>query len=89
MLNTLALRQILSSADVPLTLTACGGGDDGSLPPPSWIGTKQLGVANQIIFGNAVATDSKGNVYVTDSTTDGLEGNTLTGLMISPYEILY
>ena len=48
-------------------------------PPSAWVGTKQLGAADQITFGNALATDSGGNVYVAGSTKGGLDGNTLTG----------
>jgi hypothetical protein len=48
-------------------------------PPSTWVGTKQLGAADQITFGNALATDSGGNVYVAGSTKGGLDGNTLTG----------
>jgi hypothetical protein len=54
-------------------LTACGGG----VPP--WIGTKQLGVAGQNTYGESVATDANGNVYVAGANTGGLDGNTLTG----------
>jgi hypothetical protein len=46
----------------------------------SWVGTKQLGVANQLTFGNAVGTDSSGNVYVAGSTRGGLDGNAVTGM---------
>ena len=75
------------SAVVVLTITACGGGDssvvtsslDSSAPTSSWVGTKQMGATNQITFGNAVATDSRGNVYVVGSTKGGLDGNTSTG----------
>ena len=48
-------------------------------PPSTWVGTKQLGAADQITFGNALATDSGGHVYVAGSTKGGLDGNTLTG----------
>jgi hypothetical protein len=51
-----------------------------SEPTSAWAGTKQLGSANQVTFGNAVATDSRGNVYVTGSTKGGLDGNSLTGI---------
>ena len=41
--------------------------------------TRQLGVAGGTTFGNSVATDSSGNVYVAGYTSGGLDGNTLTG----------
>jgi hypothetical protein len=41
--------------------------------------TKQLGVAGQRTYGNSVATDAGGNVYVTGYTTGGLDGNALMG----------
>lgn len=46
----------------------------------SWVGAKQMGVANQLTFGNAVGTDRSGNVYVTGSTRGGLDGNAVTGV---------
>ena len=60
-------------------LAACGGGDS-STAPSSWVGTKQLGTTNKLTYGNAVATDANGNVYVTGSTTGGLDGNSVTGI---------
>jgi hypothetical protein len=41
--------------------------------------TKQIGVAGTDTSGNSVATDASGNVYVSGTTTGGLDGNTLTG----------
>ena len=41
--------------------------------------TRQLGVAGQITYGQSVATDANGNVYVAGETKGGLDGNTLTG----------
>ncbi|MFL5814580.1 MAG: SBBP repeat-containing protein, partial [Bdellovibrionia bacterium] len=41
--------------------------------------TKQLGVASRWTQGNAVATDSSGNIFVTGYTNGGLDGNTVTG----------
>lgn len=41
--------------------------------------TRQMGVASQDTFGNAVTSDSFGNVYVAGDTTGGLDGNSLTG----------
>jgi len=42
--------------------------------------TKQLGVAGQDTYGNSVATDANGNVYISGYTTGGLDGNTRTGI---------
>ncbi len=41
--------------------------------------TKQLGVAGSLTYGQSVATDASGNVYVAGYTYGGLDGNTLTG----------
>jgi len=41
--------------------------------------TRQLGVSTKDTFGNSVATDASGNVYVAGNTEGGLDGNTLTG----------
>jgi hypothetical protein len=40
--------------------------------------TKQLGT-NSMDSGNGVTTDSSGNIYVTGSTSGGLDGNTSSG----------
>jgi len=69
----LFIRPILVVA-FSLILVACGGDYE-----PPWIGTKQLGVTSANTIGNSVATDISGNVYVTGSTTGGLDGNTLAG----------
>jgi hypothetical protein len=45
--------------------------------------TRQMGVAGQDTVGQSVATDANGNVYVAGSTTGGLDGNTLTGIIES------
>ncbi len=42
--------------------------------------TKQLGVAGTLTYGQSVATDASGNVYVAGATYGGLDGNTLTGI---------
>ena len=41
--------------------------------------TKQMGVAGANTFGNSVAIDFSGGVYVAGYTSGGLDGNTLTG----------
>ncbi len=41
--------------------------------------TKQMGVVGGVTFGQSVATDASGNVYVSGITSGGLDGNTLTG----------
>jgi uncharacterized delta-60 repeat protein len=48
-------------------------------PSGTVLWTRQLGVASTNVNGNAVATDSSGNIFVTGDTTGGLDGNTLTG----------
>jgi hypothetical protein len=41
--------------------------------------TRQLGVTGRTTYGESVATDANGNVYVAGFTGGGLDGNTLTG----------
>jgi outer membrane protein assembly factor BamB len=41
--------------------------------------TKQLGVSSKDTYGQSVATDSSGNVFIGGYTTGGLDGNALTG----------
>jgi len=51
--------------------------------------TQQLGVAAQDTYGESVATDANGNVYVAGYTRGGLDGNTLTGtydLFVTKYD---
>ncbi|MFL5814865.1 MAG: SBBP repeat-containing protein [Bdellovibrionia bacterium] len=48
-------------------------------PSGTVLWTRQLGVASKNVNGNAVATDSVGNIFVAGDTTGGLDGNTLTG----------
>jgi hypothetical protein len=42
-------------------------------------GTKQMGVAGTDTYGNSVATDANGNVYVAGQTLGGLDGNSMIG----------
>ena len=70
--GTFTVRQPILGRSATATMTAAA--------VSSWVGTKQLGVANQLTFGNAVGTDSSGNVYVTGSTRGGLDGNAVTGV---------
>jgi len=65
-----------------ISLFACrGGGGGGGGEAPKWTGTKQLGVASASTVAYGVVVDSSGNVYVSGSTTGGLDGNTITGMM--------
>jgi len=41
--------------------------------------TRQLGVAGAATYGQSVATDAYGNVYVAGRAYGGMGGNTLTG----------
>ena len=76
-------------------LAACGSGESsvvsavGGAKSTSWVGTKQLGVANHITYGNAIATDHSGNVYVTGSTKGGLDGNTKQGSTFDAFVTKY
>ena len=42
--------------------------------------TRQLGVAGRETYGNGVATDPMGDVFVAGSTSGGLDGNIQTGV---------
>ncbi len=70
--GTFTVRQPILGRSATATMTAAA--------VSSWVGTKQMGVANQLTFGNAVGTDRSGNVYVTGSTRGGLDGNAVTGV---------
>jgi uncharacterized protein YjiK len=62
-----------------ISLFACAGGGGGGGAAPKWTGTKQLGVASASTVATGVAVDSSGNVYVSGSTTGGLDGSTILG----------
>ncbi len=64
----------IGTATATVTVGAFVGGGGST-----WIGTKQLGVAAANTFGESVATDANGNVFITGGTTGGLDGNALTG----------
>ncbi len=70
------IRSCVLALASAVLLVSCGGGS-GGVPP--WIETKQMGVAGHDTYGNSVATDASGNVYVAGYTRGGLDGNTLTG----------
>jgi hypothetical protein len=44
-----------------------------------WVGTKQLGGVGAESFGQSVAVDTRGNVYVAGDTSGWLDGNNLAG----------
>ena len=67
--GTFTVRQPILGSSATATLTAAA--------VPSWVGTKQLGVANKETVGPAVVTDTNDNVYVAGYTTGGLYGNTM------------
>ena len=50
---------------VALLLVACINGKGEGPPAPPPFGTKQMGVAGKNTYGNAVATDTGGNVFIT------------------------
>ena len=76
-------KTIITISLAGLLLAGCGGGGGGSAAPPkatpSWVGTRQLGVAGATTAGTSVASDASGNVYVAGYTTGDLDGNTLSG----------
>jgi hypothetical protein len=51
--------------------------------------TKQLGISGGIVSSSSIATDSMNNLYITGSTSSGLDGNSLTGsndFFVSKYD---
>ena len=66
------------------TTVVSGGGGIKSAPSTSvpavtsWSGTKQFGTSSPD-HAYGIATDTGGNVYVTGSTSGGLDGNTNAG----------
>jgi len=67
--GTFTVRQPILGRSATATMTAAA--------VSSWVGTKQLGVANKATVGTAVVTDTKDNVYVAGYTTGGRYGNTM------------
>lgn len=88
-------RVVIALSTAAILLGGCGGGSDGSdsgglFTPPSWTSwTGQVGAANSYTYGNSVATDAVGNIYVAGYTNGSLDGNNLTGshdLFITKYD---
>lgn len=54
-----------------------------------WVGTKQFGASEASTYGQGIATDSSGNVFVCGDTNGGVDGNTVIGqrdLFITKYD---
>jgi hypothetical protein len=67
-----------SEENSPTGYSGCFVAKYNSSGEKQWV--KQLGVANNIISGSAITSDSSGNIYVTGITTGGLDENTQTGI---------
>lgn len=81
--DTLGNVYITGVTDGALDGNSFAGDGDAFLTKYNNLGVKQftvlLGAAFAQTHGNAVATDTSGNVYVAGRTSGGLDGNVLTG----------